>query len=78
MLTQAWRKIDWRKQDSTRSIVKYLPEKNLKIAGSITNLNKKPLADANAVLMFPNNKMLVANVDTDENGKFSFEDVYLE
>ncbi|MGE6218545.1 TonB-dependent receptor [Nubsella zeaxanthinifaciens] len=77
MLTQAWRKFDWSKQDTLYNI-KYLPEKNLQINGRVTTLGKKPLPSASTVLMFPNNKMLVANTETDDEGKFSFQDIYIE
>ena len=77
MLTQAWRTYHWKLKD-TNYFVKYPPEKSLKIEGTVSTLGKKPLAAANAILMFPNNKMLVANTETAENGSFSFQDIYLE
>lgn len=77
MLTQAWRKYHWKPQDSNY-LVKYPPEKSLKIEGTVTTLAKKPLAGADVILMFPSNKMLVANTETAENGGFSFQDIYLE
>ncbi|WP_113639524.1 TonB-dependent receptor [Nubsella zeaxanthinifaciens] len=75
MLTQAWRNIDWA---ATANTQKYQPEKGISIQGTVTTIGKKPVNKAKVTLLFPNNKMVIANTETNEKGSFKFDEIYLE
>ncbi|MFN0290579.1 carboxypeptidase-like regulatory domain-containing protein [Pedobacter helvus] len=75
MLTQAWRKLDW---VSPATTAEYVAETGITIRGTVTTMSKKPVAKANVTLLFPNNKMVIASTEADENGFFKFENIYLE
>lgn len=72
MLTQGWRKFSWKNAQREKQYVKYVPEKNTTISGTIYHLNGMIAKKAQVVLFETgkNNKAAIAY--TDENGKFLF------
>ncbi|TAG93635.1 MAG: hypothetical protein EAZ20_01495, partial [Bacteroidetes bacterium] len=72
MLTQGWRKFSWKKAQSPTQYVKYIPEKNTTISGTIFNPNDKPAENAQVVLFETGKEKNAAIAYTDKNGRFLF------
>ncbi|WP_159730040.1 carboxypeptidase-like regulatory domain-containing protein [Sphingobacterium sp. 18053] len=75
MLIQGWRKLDWKNYTST-STTSFLPEKGLTIAGTIKKTARKAVVPNAKVTLIPTSNMLLS-VDTltDNNGRFSFDEL---
>ncbi|MGE8421194.1 MAG: hypothetical protein ACN6PI_00050, partial [Sphingobacterium siyangense] len=75
MLIQGWRKLDWKNYIST-STTSFLPEKGLTIAGTIKKTARKAVVPNAKVTLIPTSNMLLS-VDTltDNNGRFSFDEL---
>ena len=75
MLIQGWRKLDWKNYIST-STTSLLPEKGLTIAGTIKKTARKAVVPNAKVTLIPTSNMLLS-VDTltDNNGRFSFDEL---
>ncbi len=75
MLIQGWRKLDWKNYTSI-STTSFLPEKGLTIAGTIKKTARKAVVPNAKVTLIPTSNMLLS-VDTltDNNGRFSFDEL---
>jgi hypothetical protein len=71
LLTQAWRKIDWKSIDKPDTL-DTKPEKGIMIAGTITNYSDKPVANGKATLFSNSNGLFHIDTTTNQNGRFSF------
>lgn len=75
MLTQGWRKIDWKKIELGQfPAITYEPEKTLKISGRITR-GGKPLTKAIVVLFSNSPSFLKVDTLNDKDGHFVFNDL---
>jgi TonB-dependent SusC/RagA subfamily outer membrane receptor len=76
MLTQGWRKIDWKTiKDSTLLVQSFAAESGLKISGIATNNDDKPVANAKITLMSSYPEIFVVDTITNINGQFVFENL---
>ncbi|RZM20322.1 MAG: carboxypeptidase regulatory-like domain-containing protein, partial [Pedobacter sp.] len=74
MLTQGWKGYDWTEVFSPTTEPKFLAEKEFKITGQVTNISKKPVADAQ-VLISSQKPSFITTTNTDFNGVFTFKDL---
>ena len=73
MLTQGWRKIDWRKIAAGQfPIIAYQPEKKLTISGTITK-GGKPVPKGKVSLFSNSGGFFATDTLSDENGHFNFD-----
>lgn len=76
LLTQGWRKINWKEVSSSQDIAtKYPAEKSLKISGTVTTNSNKPIAKGKISLLSSTKGMFVSTTETDENGRFIFDEM---
>ena len=74
LLTQGWRKIDWRQiSANTAPVFTYPAEKAMKISGTITK-GGKPVPKGKVSLFSSSGGYFAIDTLSDENGKFSFDD----
>ncbi|RYF25880.1 MAG: TonB-dependent receptor [Flavobacteriales bacterium] len=74
LLTQGWRKIDWKQVlSNTEPTITYPVEKAMKISGTITK-GGKPVAKGKVSLFSTSSGYLAIDTLSDDNGKFSFDD----
>jgi hypothetical protein len=75
LLTQGWRKINWNlllgQQTPTKD---FLAEKAMKISGRVTD-NGKPVVKGKVSLLSSSNGIFATDTETDENGRFSFDQI---
>ncbi len=71
MLTQGWRKIDWKMPEP---VIKYEPDRGLSISGVISKDNL-PLSKSKVSLMTNASGMFVIDTLSNEKGEFIFEDL---
>ncbi|HAL54394.1 MAG TPA: hypothetical protein DCP78_19815 [Sphingobacterium sp.] len=75
MLIQGWRKLDWKNYTSTATAA-FLPEKGLTIAGTIKKTARKAVVPNAKVTIIPTSNMLLSiDTLTDNNGRFSFDEL---
>lgn len=75
LLTQGWRKLDWKEIHNPLSTSTYPAEKSMNISGTLTTNGKNPVADGKITLLSTSKGMVMANTVTDKDGHFSFDDV---
>ncbi|TKC03354.1 carboxypeptidase regulatory-like domain-containing protein [Pedobacter cryotolerans] len=76
LLTQGWRKINWKDMVSEPSFeVKYPAEKSLKISGTVTTNSNKPIANGKIALISSTKGNFVTTTETDVNGRFIFDEM---
>ncbi|RZK56071.1 MAG: TonB-dependent receptor [Pedobacter sp.] len=74
LLTQGWRKIDWKQiSANTAPVITYPAEKTMKISGTITK-GGKPVPKGKVSLFSSSGGYFAIDTLSDENGKFSFND----
>ena len=72
MLTQGYRRFEWRRvMDTASQTISFPAEKGVSIAGRVTNLSNKPVAKGTITLLQPNGGLFL-NAQTDNNGLFRF------
>ncbi|MES2651560.1 MAG: TonB-dependent receptor plug domain-containing protein [Bacteroidota bacterium] len=71
LLTQGWRKMDWK---LTPSAPIYPAEKGIKISGTVT-MGGKPMAKGKVGLLSSSAGLFATDTLTDANGKFSFDQI---
>ncbi|MFE2861432.1 carboxypeptidase-like regulatory domain-containing protein [Sphingobacterium multivorum] len=75
MLIQGWRKLDWKNYTSTATAA-FPPEKGLTIAGTIKKTARKAVVPNAKVTIIPTSNMLLSiDTLTDNNGRFSFDEL---
>jgi len=75
MLIQGWRKLDWKNYTSAATAA-FLPEKGLTIAGTIKKTARKAVVPNAKVTIIPTSNMLLSiDTLTDNNGRFSFDEL---
>ncbi|HAK31064.1 MAG TPA: hypothetical protein DCO90_17885 [Sphingobacterium sp.] len=75
MLIQGWRTLDWKNYTSTATAA-FLPEKGLTIAGTIKKTARKAVVPNAKVTIIPTSNMLLSiDTLTDNNGRFSFDEL---
>ncbi len=73
LLTQGWRKLDWKAVNSSQLAVgSFHPEKGIRISGTITKDNK-PLAKSKISLVSNTDGLFMIDTLSDNNGRFAFE-----
>ncbi|MGF1922610.1 MAG: TonB-dependent receptor [Bacteroidia bacterium] len=76
MLTQGWRKIDWKAVNESQLVVQeFKPETGLEISGSLTTLGQRPVANGKVSLFSSSMGIVAIDTLTDESGKFNFSDL---
>lgn len=75
MLTQGWTGYSWEHIFGSKEKIKYLPEKEYTISGSVTNALNKPVAGSE-VTLFSKKPFMLSNTVTDSLGKFTFQNVF--
>ena len=76
LLTQGWRKINWKEIEQAQNLAnKYPAEKSLKISGIVTTNGNKPIAKGKIALLSSSRGMFVTTTETDENGRFIFDEM---
>lgn len=70
LLTQGWRKLDWKTFEMTN--LKFKAEKSIRISGTITK-DKKPLARSKISLMTNVEGLFMIDTLSDKDGRFAFE-----
>ncbi|MGV6945897.1 TonB-dependent receptor plug domain-containing protein [Sphingobacterium kyonggiense] len=74
LLTQGWRKIDWKQLDSLNNTPKYPIEKGLRITGMVKKLGRKaPAANAKVQLISTRNFMDFLDTTANAKGEFEFD-----
>lgn len=75
LLTQGWRKIDWKAiLNSPETVAKYPAEKGLAISGTLTN-GGKPVVKGKVSLFSSSAGLFAVDTLTDANGKFAFDQI---
>lgn len=73
MLTQGWRKIEWKKIATAQfPAITYQPEKSLKISGTITK-GGKPVPKGKVMLFSNTGGFFATDTVSDANGRFNFD-----
>ncbi len=73
LLTQGWRKLDWKAVNSSQLAVNsFQPEKSIRISGTITK-DGKPLAKSKISLMSNTDGLFMIDTLSDKDGRFAFE-----
>ncbi|MBP8067471.1 MAG: TonB-dependent receptor plug domain-containing protein, partial [Pedobacter sp.] len=73
LLTQGWRKIDWKAVSQSQSpINNFLPEIDLKVSGVVTTNGGKPVPNGKVSLFSSSAGLFVIDTLTDANGRFNF------
>ncbi|RZJ19836.1 MAG: TonB-dependent receptor, partial [Acinetobacter sp.] len=76
LLTQGWRKIDWKEiNNSSQPKAAFPAEKFMSISGLVTTNGNKPVANGKITLLSTFKGMVMANTVTNEFGRFSFDEV---
>ncbi len=74
LLTQGWRRFLWKNIIADLPpIVRYQPEKGLKISGTITTYGGKPVEKSKVSIFSSSGGFFAIDTLTDEKGRFSFE-----
>jgi TonB-dependent SusC/RagA subfamily outer membrane receptor len=75
LLTQGWRKIDWKTVSGSQwPVFSYPAEKGLKISGTLTN-GGKPVAKGKVALLSSSAGLFAVDTLTDANGRFNFDQI---
>ncbi len=74
LLTQGWRKMDWKAISLPLLAPKYPAEKGLTISGTLTN-GGKPVAKGKVSLFSSSAGLFAVDTLTDANGKFAFDEI---
>jgi hypothetical protein len=75
MLTQGWRKIEWKKIATSQfPIITYQPEKTMHISGTITK-GGKPVAKGKVSLFSNSGGFFATDTLSDEKGHFNFDQI---
>ncbi|WP_256005183.1 carboxypeptidase-like regulatory domain-containing protein [Pedobacter deserti] len=74
MLTQGWTGYRWETEEQAPAQPAYLAEKELKVAGMVTNLFKKPVVGAR-MLVSSQNPAFIAETVTDTAGRYVIENL---
>lgn len=78
MLTQGWRKLDWKKINSWQpSFPKFEAEKSLKISGKLTR-GGNPVKNGKVSLMSTSKGLFLLDTMSDVNGQFNFDNIVFE
>ncbi|TCC93397.1 TonB-dependent receptor [Pedobacter frigiditerrae] len=75
LLTQGWRKINWKNVASGQfPAITYQPEKGMNISGTITK-GGKPVANGKVALFSNSGGFFATDTVSDANGRFNFKDI---
>ena len=75
LLTQGWRKIDWKQvNDETEPVAKFPVEKRLQISGTVTK-GGKPVAKGKVSLVSFSGGFFMTDTLTDDKGRFNFDKI---
>jgi len=75
LLTQGWRKIDWKAvANNPSATILYPAEKGMKISGMVTN-NGKPVVKGKVSLFSSSKVIFAVDTLTDEHGRFNFDKI---
>lgn len=75
LLTQGWRKIDWKQVgDGTEAVAKFPAEKKLQISGTVTK-GGKPVAKGKVSLVSFSGGFFMTDTLTDDKGRFNFDKI---
>jgi hypothetical protein len=75
MLTQGWRRFKWEDvKEDKKTEFKFLPEKGLKISGTLYTLGNKPIPFGKVNLFVPSMMTLIDTV-SDASGRFVFDEL---
>jgi hypothetical protein len=74
LLTQGWTGYDWKDVFAPTTPVKFEAEKDFKVTGMVTNLTKKPIANA-SVLISSQKPQFVTTTTTDADGVYTFKNL---
>lgn len=76
LLSQGWRKVNWKEIETAQALnYTYPAEKSLKISGIVTTNNNKPIANGKIALLSSTKGMFASTTETDENGRFIFDEM---
>lgn len=77
LLTQAWRRIDWKKLMAEKQVEnRFAPEKSLIISGTVAK-GGKPVVNGKITLASLKGMVFAAETVTDKNGRFVFDNIKL-
>ncbi len=75
LLTQGWRKIDWKQvADGTEPVAKFAAEKRLQISGMVTK-GGKPVVKGKVSLVSFSGGFFMTDTLTDDKGRFNFDKI---
>lgn len=74
LLSQGWRRINWKKIQTDTGSMAYPPEKTLRVTGKAVR-SGKPLANYSISLISVNNGFFATDTLTDANGRFTFDNL---
>ncbi|KQB99459.1 TonB-dependent receptor [Pedobacter sp. Hv1] len=75
LLTQGWRKIDWKAIDNAQlPAINFPAEKSMKVSGTITN-GGKPVVKGKVSLFSSSSGIFATDTLTDANGRFDFDKI---
>lgn len=74
MLTQGYRRFDWKKLNAKIPTLTFQPEKALEISGMISTSGGKPVPGGSVRLFNPAENLVIDTI-SDVNGKFTFKDL---
>lgn len=76
LLTQGWRKIDWKEVNRpSLSAADFPAEKHMSISGLVTTNGNKPVVNGKITLLSTSKGMIMASTTTNEMGRFIFDEV---
>lgn len=76
MLTQGWRKFDWKNLTAgIYPLLTFKPERNISVSGRVFNLNGTPAVGGKVMLLTSRGTGMVLDTITDAEGRFNFENL---
>ncbi|WP_432714631.1 TonB-dependent receptor plug domain-containing protein [Pedobacter sp.] len=76
LLTQGWRRFLWKNVISnSEPVIRYQPEKNLTISGTLVNLSGKPIANGKVSLFSTAGGLMAIDTLSDAQGRFVFDNL---
>lgn len=78
MMTQGWRRFNWRNISNSMSSLSFKPEKTIFVSGRVTQGKDKPVVGGNVMLFSSSGNTFVIQTKTDANGEFKIDSLYFQ
>ncbi|MEO5909445.1 MAG: TonB-dependent receptor plug domain-containing protein [Pelobium sp.] len=78
MMTQGWRRFNWRTISNSISSLTFKPEKTIFVSGRVTQGKDKPVVDGTVMLFTSSGNTFVIQTKTDANGEFKIDSLFFQ